>query len=191
MPQPAEQDHYEVLQVSPRADQPTIERVFRHLAKRYHPDNAESGDAVRFNDVMQAYEVLSDPAERARYDARYPAAREAQWRIFDQATTESDVIGDRRIRESMLSILYTARRNDPGAPGVGIVDLERMLGCPEAHMQFHMWYLRENGWVQRTESGHYAISAAGVDRVLDGGGPRRGVRPLLAAGDEGGAAAAS
>ncbi|MEO7964396.1 MAG: J domain-containing protein, partial [Gemmatimonadaceae bacterium] len=32
-------DHYETLQVSPRADQETIERVFRHLAKRYHPDN--------------------------------------------------------------------------------------------------------------------------------------------------------
>lgn len=35
-------DHYEVLQLSPRADQDTIQRVFRHLAKRLHPDNAES-----------------------------------------------------------------------------------------------------------------------------------------------------
>ena len=35
-------DHYEVLQVSHRADLQTIQRVYRHLAKRYHPDNSES-----------------------------------------------------------------------------------------------------------------------------------------------------
>ena len=41
-------DHYEALQVSPRADGDTIDRVFRHLAKRLHPDNQESGDAEIF-----------------------------------------------------------------------------------------------------------------------------------------------
>jgi curved DNA-binding protein CbpA len=38
-------DHYEALQLSPRADRDTIERVFRHLAKRLHPDNPQTGDA--------------------------------------------------------------------------------------------------------------------------------------------------
>jgi curved DNA-binding protein len=37
-------DYYEILQVSPNADQTTIERVYRLLAKKYHPDNAEEGD---------------------------------------------------------------------------------------------------------------------------------------------------
>ena len=55
------QDHYEVLQVSPRADQDTIQRVFRHLAKRFHPDNAESGDATRFKLIVEAHQILSDP----------------------------------------------------------------------------------------------------------------------------------
>lgn len=185
----AEQDHYEVLQVSSRADQQTIERVFRHLAKRYHPDNAESGDAVRFTEVMRAYEVLSDSGRRARFDAQYTSAREARWRVFDQKTAVDDVASDRRLRDAMLSILYTARRNDAENPGVGNVDLERMLGCPEAHMRFHLWYLKENGFVQRTESGQYAITAAGVDRVLELGGPRRHGIQLLEAGDEDAAAA--
>jgi curved DNA-binding protein CbpA len=46
MPDTPLPDYYEILQVSPLADSETIERVFRHLAKRYHPDNQESGDAA-------------------------------------------------------------------------------------------------------------------------------------------------
>lgn len=189
MPKQVQPDHYEVLQVSSRADHQTIERVFRHLAKRYHPDNTESGDASRFNEVMQAYEVLSDPERRARYDAGYVSAQEARWRIFDQKTATDDVTSDRRLRDAMLSVLYTARRNDAENPGVGNVDLERILGCPEAHMRFHLWYLKEHGLVQRTESGQYAITAAGVDRVLELGGPRRQSIQLLEAGGEDTAAA--
>ena len=50
-------DHYEVLQVSPRADRETIQRVFRYLAKRYHPDNRDSGDPDRFKQLLEAGEA--------------------------------------------------------------------------------------------------------------------------------------
>ena len=177
-------DHYEVLQVSPRADQDTIQRVFRHLAKRYHPDNTESGDATRFRDLLAAFEVLSDPAKRARYDVQYSERVERAWHVFDQQAALSDVETDRRLRSSLLAILYTARRNDAERPGVGEVELERMLGCPETHLRFHVWYLKENGLIKRTENGAFAITAEGVDVVLNGGGPaRRGVR-LLDSGEE-------
>jgi curved DNA-binding protein CbpA len=176
-------DHYEVLQLSPRADHDTIHRVFRHLAKRLHPDNAESGDGSRFTQVMEAFQILSDPAARARYDARYEAERESRWRIFDQRTTESDIAGDRRIRTAILELLYTARRNDAERPGVGVLDLERLLGCPEQHMNFHIWYLKENGWLERLENGTLAITASGVDRVLDLGGIARDATNLLPAGN--------
>jgi DnaJ-class molecular chaperone len=53
-------DYYEDLQISPNADMEMIERVFRILAKRYHPDNNESGDTEKFNVLYNAYEVLSD-----------------------------------------------------------------------------------------------------------------------------------
>ena len=177
-------DHYEVLQVSPRADHETIQRVFRHLAKRFHPDNTDSGDPDRFKVVMEAFRVLSHPNLRAKYDADYEQVRETRWRIFDQETSVNDVAADRRIRVAALSLLYTARRNDPDRPGIGVVELERILGCPEEHMKFHLWYLRENGWIQRTESGAFAITATGVDRVLDLGGPAKNGVPLLEAGDE-------
>ena len=176
-------DLYEVLQLSPGADTDTIQRVFRHLAKRYHPDNPESGDPTRFRQVMDAFAVLSEPAKRARYDAVYEREREAHWRIFDQETANSDVVADRRIRQGIMALLYTARRNDPDRPGMGMLDLERLLGCPEQHMKFHVWYLRENGWVQRLENGTLAITAQGVDHVLEDGGPRPAAMPLLDAGD--------
>lgn len=175
-------DHYEALQVSPRADFETINRVFRHLAKRYHPDNPESGDAERFKQVMDAFEVLSQAEPRARYDAHYERAREVRWRIFDQQTSVNDVESDRRIRIAILSLLYTARRNDAERGGIGTVELERLLGCPEEHMRFHLWYLRENGWVQRLESGAFAVTASGVDRVLELGGPLPTGLHLLEAG---------
>jgi len=176
-------DLYEVLQISPRADEDTLHRVFRHLAKRFHPDNADSGNAERFNEVMQAFQTLSDPEQRARYDARYEQEREARWRIFDQASATSDIVADRRIRNGILSLLYTARRNDPDRPGMGVVDLERLLSCPEQHMKFQMWFLKENGWVARQENGTWAITASGVDRVFELGGPAQDATHLLPSGN--------
>jgi len=61
-------DYYEIPQISPRADQGTIERVYRLLAKRYHPDNKETGNANKFDVLTKAFRALSDPQRRAGYD---------------------------------------------------------------------------------------------------------------------------
>ena len=82
MPDSPLKDYYEILQVSPRADRDTIERVFRYLANRFHPDNRETGDAERFREIVDAYELLSSAAKRAQYDLSYERVREARWRMF-------------------------------------------------------------------------------------------------------------
>ena len=178
-------DHYEVLQVSPRADQDTIQRVFRHLAKRFHPDNSQSGDGDRFKEILEAFRVLSEPQLRAAYDARYEQRREARWHILDQDTAVPDLAADRRAQSAILSALYTARRGNPDCAGIGMLDLERLLGCPEAPMKFHVWYLKENGWIKVLDNGALAITASGVDRVLDHLGPITEGTPLLEAGGRG------
>jgi curved DNA-binding protein CbpA len=175
-------DHYETLQVSPRADRETIERVFRHLAKRYHPDNRESGDPARFTELVDAYRILADAEQRAHFDAHYQGARESRWKLFDQESASSEIITDTRIRLAILSILYQARRNSSKDPGVGIIEIERLLSCPEPIVNFHMWYLRENSWIQRLETGLFAITAAGVDRVFELGGPAKSATNLLTEG---------
>ena len=176
-------DYYEVLQISSRADAETIERVFRYLAKRYHPDNQDSGNAETFTEVANAYRILSDPEERAKYDVNYERTRETRWRIFGQEAVVDDIAGDRRVRHALLSILYAARRNNASEPGVGTVELERLLGVPELLIRFHVWYLKENGWIERITTGHLAITAAGIDRLMDMGGPARIGPFLLEAGD--------
>ena len=176
-------DYYEILQLSPRADRDTIERVFRHLAKRYHPDNQDSGDSDTFTQIVEAYRVLSDPEQRARYDVAYERVKAAQWRIFDQETTRSEVASDARIRNAILALTYAARRNDNANPGVGSLELEHILGCPESLMGFHLWYLREQGLIQRDHSGRFAITAAGVSHVLEGGGPAKPDANRLRAGE--------
>lgn len=62
-------DYYEVLGVNRSASQQDIQRAYRKLARRYHPDiNKDPGAEDRFKQINEAYEVLSDEKKRARYD---------------------------------------------------------------------------------------------------------------------------
>ena len=63
-------DYYEVLGVPKDADEATLKKAYRTLAKKYHPDmNPGDKDAeAKFKEVNEAYAVLSDPEKKARYD---------------------------------------------------------------------------------------------------------------------------
>ena len=62
-------DYYDLLGVGRDADADTLKRSYRRLARQYHPDiNKEAGAEDRFKEIGRAYEVLSDPQTRARYD---------------------------------------------------------------------------------------------------------------------------
>ncbi len=62
-------DYYEILGVSRDVDKEEIKRAYRRLARKYHPDvNKEEGAEERFKEINRAYEVLSEPETRARYD---------------------------------------------------------------------------------------------------------------------------
>jgi curved DNA-binding protein CbpA len=158
-------DHYEVLQLSPNATAETVERVYRMLAKRYHPDNQDTGDAAQFSAVHTAYELLSNPVSRASYDTKYEENRAMTWKIFKQEGAEDAISNDQRLFRGILSLLYIARRRDPDHGGLGPVTLEKMLGCPLQHLDFPIWYLRQRGYIERLDSGYLAITVDGVDKL--------------------------
>jgi molecular chaperone DnaJ len=75
-------DYYQVLGVPRDADEKQIKSAYRKMARKYHPD-ANTGEAnaeERFKEVNEAYEVLKDPAKRAKYD-RFGA----DWQRYQQA----------------------------------------------------------------------------------------------------------
>lgn len=62
-------DYYQTLGISRDASKDDIKRAYRRLARQYHPDvNKEAGAEERFKEINRAYEVLSEPETRARYD---------------------------------------------------------------------------------------------------------------------------
>jgi len=76
------QDYYQTLGVSKNADEKTIKKAYRKLARQYHPD-VNPGDKTaedRFKAINEAYEVLSDPEKRQKYDQFG-----AQWQQYERA----------------------------------------------------------------------------------------------------------
>jgi DnaJ-class molecular chaperone len=72
-------DYYRILGVDRNADEKTIKSAYRKLARKYHPD-VNKGQDARFKEINEAYEVLSDPDKRRRYDTLGP-----DWQRFTQA----------------------------------------------------------------------------------------------------------
>ncbi|MEX0931351.1 MAG: molecular chaperone DnaJ [Candidatus Paceibacterota bacterium] len=60
-------DYYNILGIEKNASKEDIKKAFRKLAHKYHPDKA-GGDSSKFNEVSEAYSVLSDEKKRAEYD---------------------------------------------------------------------------------------------------------------------------
>lgn len=73
-------DYYAVLGVPTDADGDTIRASYRKLAKECHPDlhPGDKAAEARFKEIGEAWEVLSDPASRAKYDAKRAPKKAAQ-----------------------------------------------------------------------------------------------------------------
>lgn len=159
-------DHYEILQISPNADQDTIHRVYRIQAQRFHPDNRETGDAQAFRQVHEAYQILRDPPARARYDAEHRQARRRDARdLFEQANSAEGVDAERHKRQEILCLLYNQRLSHPDHPHTSLRELEERLAIPRQQLEFSLWFLKEGGYLVRTDSARHTITMKGVEWV--------------------------
>jgi curved DNA-binding protein CbpA len=182
-------NYYEVLQLSPNAAQLVITKVYRLLAAYYHPDNKQTGDEEKFKQVLKAYEVLSDPARRSKYNLEFlgqsadhgntsvPTDKKPSWfqtrdglkgklANFENGNSNPESNGSERgLRELMLLALYDIRRSNPRNPEISLLVLSELLGCPIEGLEFSNWYLREKGLIQISESADFSITIDGVDYV--------------------------
>jgi DnaJ-class molecular chaperone len=125
-------DYYRILGVDRNADDKTIKSAYRKLARKYHPDVAKGKDAGdRFREVTEAYEVLSDPEKRRRYDTLGP-----DWQRYAQPGTSGQPGGVHveygdlgGFSEFFRTIFGDGGRGGGGRGGAGgRVNVEDLLG---------------------------------------------------------------
>ena len=153
-------NHYENLQVNPNATSEVIEKMFRFLATKHHPD--QGGDKVQFNKLVSSFEVLRDPNSRANYDAELKQENQEISRLVENSKQAGP---DAAIRHELLCLFYARRRQHVSSPALGAMAIEKALNLSEEVLEFHLWYFKEKGWIARWESGGYAITAEGVDQI--------------------------
>lgn len=160
-------DYYEVLQVSDSAEPETVNRVYRMLAQRYHPDNRETGNEARFREITEAYHILSNPERRAQYDATYHQRRKDRWRLVSAGNqSENDFEMEQVVRLTVLEALYTKRRLEPHSPGIYLVELERLLGRPREHLEFTIWFLNQKRLINMDDA-RMQLTADGAEFLED------------------------
>ena len=116
-------DYSDVLGVPRDADQDTIRRAYRKLARKYHPDlNSDSDAEERFKELGEAYEVLSDAEKRERYDrlgTRWrEAEREAPEESFEDFFAQQGFGDGARVGfgEDLFEALFGMRTGPAGGP---------------------------------------------------------------------------
>jgi curved DNA-binding protein CbpA len=158
-------DFYEFLQISPRAEFSTIQRVYRFMAGRFHPDNPETGDPEKFLLLNRAYSILSDPKARSAYDASREGKEVKPNPIFELREFVNGIEGETNRRLGVLSLLYNQRRTNPENPRVSLHDLEKRMGWPREYLDFTTWYLRSKLYITREDNSDFSLTALGVDYV--------------------------
>ncbi len=129
--------YYVVLGVAGDESAAGIHAAYRELAKKYHPDVSGDAGPPRFQEIAEAYRVLSDPQSRRRYDGRLRSARPGGARPPSAASAAvraragplrgpASVLGDpEATRPSFEAMLERFRRNFTGA---GVPKSERLEG---------------------------------------------------------------
>lgn len=160
---PAPINYYDLLQINPRAETEAVERVYRMLAARYQPGPEESGDPERLRLLKEAYETLSDPARRARYDAELEQGQASPLSIFLGREFTDGIDAEAKIRVGVLCLLYSKRRANPDFAALSLLDMENLMSFPRERLLFAIWYLRAKRYILQDDRSSFIISAEGVD----------------------------
>lgn len=156
------QDHYDVLGIDSRADSETLQSAYAELARKYHPNNPDTGDQEAFDAVNAAYEVLSDPQQRVAFDNLKGVGEDSNCPQFGAEFFES-LGSDAGLRVALLCILYERRKKKPLKPGLPMRYVEAMLNADLDSLFFVLWYAKQRGWVASDDKSNLLITVQGMD----------------------------
>ena len=162
-------DYYKILGVRPDVSLDEIGRKFHRLAKRYHPDNPQTGNRDRFDLLIEAHNMLKDVGKRSQYDILHKQVVGALPSYAADSGSRNgggDTVGqDVDIQSRLLAVFYNRRRHSIREPGVPEYELENIFGCKIESLEFHLWYLKAKHWIERLENGMFSITVEGIDHV--------------------------
>lgn len=139
-------DLYKILQVDPSAEPEVIEAAYKRLVRKYHPDVNGAPDAhARMQELNDAYEILSDPAQRAEYDqARLypPRLLSARNRRASMSTTRWWIISGMVVIAGLMLLLacflfsgaFVFWREPPEPTATRVARIERPTFTPAPTM---------------------------------------------------------
>jgi curved DNA-binding protein len=159
------QDHYEVLGIDPKASNETIQRAYTSLAKKFHPSSGESPDAEKFKALNEAYEVLSDPANRKVFDSVRGGNNAEEALQFSGMPFFDGLVTERERRLTILCLLYDQRRKSPYKPMVSLRQFELTLRASREEINFTGWYLKTRGLIDSDDRMNMEISVQGMDYI--------------------------
>jgi curved DNA-binding protein len=178
-------DYYELLQIDPKSEFETLQRVYRILAARYHPDNAETGDLEKFLRIKEAYKVLSDPERKKEYDQMWETQKQHPVPIFLTKEFTEGVDGESNRRMGILCLLYNRRKSNPAQPSLSMLELENLMFVPREHLTFTVWYLKSKRFIMPDDRSSLMITAEGIDYLEANLPTHKTVHKLLKAAESG------
>jgi curved DNA-binding protein CbpA len=156
-------NYYDLLQIHPRAEMETVHRVYKLFAARYHPDNLQTGDAERFRQIREAFEVLSNAESRASYDQNLEFNQPTALPVFQSKEFTDGIDAEAKLRIGVLCLLYAKRRANSDLAALSMLDLENLMAFPREHLQFSIWYLKGRRFITQDDRSSFVITPEGVD----------------------------
>jgi curved DNA-binding protein CbpA len=105
-------NYYLILGISPQANAEGVRRAFREKAKKYHPDKTGQEGTSFFQDITEAYEVLSDPGRRSEYNRKFDETEHRP----SPSRTSGPGPRQHRLRPAVLRSPSGRRRRRPPIP---------------------------------------------------------------------------
>jgi len=173
------QDHYEVLGIEPASSSETIQAAYAKLAKKYHPNNTETGDKEKFESVNLAYEVLSDPLLRQEFDKVKGVNVEEGGPRFSGLEFFEALGREAVMRSALLCLLYDRRRTKPHTPSLSVRHVEGMIEATSEELASSLWYLKQRNLVRADDKSSLHITVDGMDFLEKHAPAPEAVMPLF------------